>query len=98
MANNVQKNPWVLDTPVDGVNVWLSLIIPGVIQFEFVGYTLDTSKVVLRDVDGQLIAILDGASDLRSVRTGTIGTLRRGCCLQATGTTLNSGVVLAYIK
>lgn len=103
MSNNIQRNPWVLDTPVDGVNVWMGVgnsipIIPGVLQLEFVNYTVDNSHVVFRDLDGILVAVLDGASDLRSVRTGNIGTLRRGLCFQATGTILNGGQVLVYIK
>lgn len=97
MANDISRNPWRIDTPATGVNVWLSAVIPGVIHFEFVGYTVAASKAVINDLDGKLICQLSGASDLEEVRSGRIGNLHRGICLDGSSV-LNSGIVLVFVK
>lgn len=69
MANQTKSNPWIIDTT--SASVIYSPPFHGV-QFEFIEYTQDTDDVEIWDRNGNIIAYLNGASDLRTVRSGKI--------------------------
>lgn len=78
MANDVTRNPWILDTVA---TVWGTTAAPlplKVDHFEFFAYALDTDQVILKDLDGKIIWQDNGADDLKAVRSGGIGWLHRG--------------------
>lgn len=93
MANDFSRNPWVLDTPGATSHHVGPIKID---QIEFVGYSVATDICEVTDLDGKLIARLDGDADFKSVRTGNIGWSHRGLILS----TLSGGTgkCLVYIR
>ena len=70
MANQLAANPWLIDTKSD-TPVYLGTMHN--CQIEYVNYATDTDTAEIQDRDGRVVAVLNGASDLRTVRTGRIG-------------------------
>jgi len=70
VANQLAANPWLIDTTST------TPLYQGTmhnVQVEYVDYTAETNTVEVQDRDGRVVAVLNGASDLRTVRTGRIG-------------------------
>ena len=94
MANDMSRNPWVLDNVG---TVWGTTAQPlpvEIIQIEFAGYNVNTDACVIQDLDSKVIWQGDGASDLSTVRSGKIGTVHKGVKL----TTLTAGKVFIYVR
>ena len=94
MANDMTRNPWVLDTVG---TIWGTVDQPlpcEINQVEFAGYALDTDTCELQDLDSKTIWIGNGASDLETVRSGKLGVIHKGVKL----TTLTAGKVYVYIR
>jgi hypothetical protein len=94
MANDVTRNPWVLDTV--GI-VWGTVAQPlpaRIGQIEFAGYSVDTDTCEVQDLDSKTIWIGNGAADLETVRSGKIGWSHRGLKVS----TLTAGKVYVYIE
>lgn len=70
MPNNLGQNPWVIDTAGATV-LWSSRV--SVRHIEFAGYTADTDRCVVKNAQGLIIMVLDGAADLETVRSGNVG-------------------------
>jgi len=70
MANQLAANPWLIDTP-SATPLFLGTMHNT--QIEYIDYTADTDIVEIQDRDGRVVAVLNGAVDLRTVRTGRIG-------------------------
>ena len=70
MANQLAANPWLIDTP-SATPMYLGTM--HAVQIEYIDYTADTDTVEIQDRDGRVIALLNGAVDLRTVRTGRMG-------------------------
>lgn len=72
MANVLSGNPWTLDT-VSATPFW-----PGWVEvhhFEMIDYTVDTDTCQLKDTAGRVVWEGNGASDLRPVVSGLIGSI-----------------------
>lgn len=86
MAHVLTGNVWTLDgsvvsaTPVWTGQVWVS-------EFEMIDYTLDTDTVQVKDGFGRIVWEGNGASDLRPVKSGRIGTCH-GLALTASSNAL----------
>lgn len=90
MANTTAQNPWQLDTTGTIYSNWVKLE-----QVELVQYSADTDTAILKDKNGKVIAILNGAADFSTVRTGKIGWVN-GVVLD-TLTLAGPGSVLLYV-
>lgn len=76
MANKFGSNPWLIDTPSALPEAPNGLVFDNRIehaQMEFIMYTAATDACEIQDRNGKLVAFLQGAADLRTVRTGRIG-------------------------
>jgi|SRR5215831_3342876 len=100
MANQLTVNPWVIDTPVAAGVILFAGDLHNT-QVEYVGYTADTDTVEVLDRYGNLVASLNGASDLRTVRTGRIGWIHgftvRTTKLDST-TNMPTGKLICYFE
>ena len=90
MANKLAQNPMNVDTPSPNPLVKGSVKLK---HIEFVGYALATSKVIITNLAGVIIAELTGTSDIQEVRTSNIGWVD-GIVVP----TLTSGLVLIYFE
>lgn len=90
MANDLRRNPWIIDTPGAGV-LYSSRIF--VKQFQFMQYLNDTDNVVVQDKNGREVWAENGAADLETVRSGAVGAIE-GLIVP----TLVNGKLLIYIK
>lgn len=90
MANTTSQNPWQLDTVGAVYSNWVKLE-----QVELVQYTADTDFAILKDKNGKIVAILNGAADFSTVRTGKIGWVN-GLTLD-TLTLAGTGSVIVYV-
>lgn len=70
MANDLSGRQWFFDT-ASGSAVWNHNI--KVKQIEFLDYIADTDTCVITDKNGKLVWKGNGAADLSTVRSGTIG-------------------------
>lgn len=70
MANQLAERPWIIDTP--GATVLFAGRMK-IDHFLFAGYAADTDNVTVTDANGHVIWVENGASDLHSIGTRTIG-------------------------
>lgn len=90
MANNLTTNPWVIDT-AGAALLWPATVF--VDHFEFANYTADTDTVVVKNRAGINAWSDNGASDLRTIRSGHIGAVHGGLSVP----TLSSGLLYIYL-
>lgn len=94
MANDFSRNPWVIDTAFSAKPAAITPLTSVMIDhFEFCDYTLDTDSVTVQDFTGGVLWDDNGASDLRTIRSGTVGNVR-GILVP----TLSSGKLLVFFK
>jgi len=91
MANNLQENPWTIDTPGAGVLYNANVNIH---HMEFVAYTNATDTVVVQNMNGHNVWDAQGESSLSPITTaGQIGWIH-GLKVP----TLGSGFLKIFIK
>ena len=90
MANQLASLPWRLDT-ASGTAIFTGYM--QVAHFEFVGYSLDTDNIVVKDVNGRIVWQANGRSDLSPVASEWIGTIQ-GLAL----TTRDDGDLLVFVE
>jgi hypothetical protein len=91
MANNLKANPWTLDTVG---TVWNSRVY--IRNIEFVGYTVATDAIVLKDRLGNNVWDARGSTSFDTVRSGTLGWIDGLRLDSITGG--SAGLVKVYIK
>lgn len=93
MANNLTRNPWVLDT-AGATDLWPHGVV-FVDHFELVGYEVASDQVIVEDADGNVIWKGDGSADLTNVISNYIGPLQHGFVLD---TLPSNSQLLVFMK